>query len=703
MVKKDDTPLISVVIVCYNYANFVTDAIKSVLAQSYKNVEIIVINDGSTDDSDTVIQQLVESNPAITYIEKANEGIALTRNRAVKEASGDYIIQLDADDMIPPEYVELLVKEIDGSDIYYTKAIEPTSQVVRVNGEDFDIERLKLRNFMHASSMYKLMTIRKYSYDGELNRLGLEDWDFHLAMCLDGAKGKLVDTTFLYYRDHSSSRSTEARSNLSNVEAVNYILRKYVNLYPEQMKNVAWLSRNIDKLVYEAVRIKDKNTQLEAEIYDERKEVQKYRSEARRLASLLSELKSSKSYRIGRSALAAPRASKSMLGKVKHSLQIKRREKMLLSHINDVYGLFNTSPSANKVDIVIRSYYHPTSSTFIRLISPLSQTVFKGRLNIKLIDGEKMNVRPDAEVVIVQRTAVPDVDEAKRLVQSISKSGARLFVDTDDAFGDLDPTHPQYDLQKQRSEALDYVIGHAEEVWVSTPKLEQNYVDIAKRTKVVYNTIDRNVWSRYAQKKVDHVEPGSILKMIYMGTATHSGDFAMILPALEALHEKYPGQFQLTVVGVATNLENSYPWIEVRKPTSALYPDFIDWLNQQEQFDVGLSPLENSNFNQSKSDIKCLDYLACGIHPVVSDVEPYANSELDGLITRVSNTKDAWLKELESIIEHKKEYRLHRESHVLKGYEYIEKKRQADQAAKAIKVSLDRKTDAQKNGKKTTK
>lgn len=90
-------PLISVILPFYNSQKHLLAAVKSVLEQSYSPIELIVVNDGSTDDSEALIQSLEDKR--IIYIEKSNSGASASRNEGVKQAKGEYISFIDADDL----------------------------------------------------------------------------------------------------------------------------------------------------------------------------------------------------------------------------------------------------------------------------------------------------------------------------------------------------------------------------------------------------------------------------------------------------------------------------------------------------------------------------------------------------------------------------------------------------------------------------
>jgi len=98
----DVAPLVSVVIPAYNAANTIAEALKSACAQSYRNLEIIVVDDGSTDDTGDIVRQIAAEDSRIRLIQTPNRGVAAARNRGIEEARADYVAMLDADDLWHP-------------------------------------------------------------------------------------------------------------------------------------------------------------------------------------------------------------------------------------------------------------------------------------------------------------------------------------------------------------------------------------------------------------------------------------------------------------------------------------------------------------------------------------------------------------------------------------------------------------------------
>lgn len=100
-------PLVTVICVCYNHARFVTEALDSVISQTYSNIELIVIDDGSTDGSGKVIKKWISNHPEVTMILNGeNVGYCKTFNKAWKISKGEFIIDLAADDVLMPERIE---------------------------------------------------------------------------------------------------------------------------------------------------------------------------------------------------------------------------------------------------------------------------------------------------------------------------------------------------------------------------------------------------------------------------------------------------------------------------------------------------------------------------------------------------------------------------------------------------------------------
>lgn len=105
-------PLVSIIVPIYNTAKHLPACLDSILAQTYQNLEIILINDGSTDHSASIAKSYTEKDPRIKFINQTNQGLSATRNVGIKKSTGDYITFIDSDDAIEPQMIESMINAL---------------------------------------------------------------------------------------------------------------------------------------------------------------------------------------------------------------------------------------------------------------------------------------------------------------------------------------------------------------------------------------------------------------------------------------------------------------------------------------------------------------------------------------------------------------------------------------------------------------
>lgn len=201
-------PLVSIVVTTYNYQDYVCDAIDSALNQSYDNIEVIVIDDGSSDNTKSVLDKY-SSDRRVTLISRENRGIIYTRNEGVRTAKGEFVMQLDADDILEPSYVKECISKAlsEDLDIVYTQT-RAFGRVEYISEHgDYNLEQLKHYGYMHATSLVRKSKMKEEPYDPYLDKLGNEDWDMFLDMCMDGSIAGLVNKPLLNYRKHIDRQS----------------------------------------------------------------------------------------------------------------------------------------------------------------------------------------------------------------------------------------------------------------------------------------------------------------------------------------------------------------------------------------------------------------------------------------------------------------------------------------------------------------
>ena len=197
---------VSIIIPCYNYARFLRQSVRSALAQTAADLEIIIVDDGSTDDTLAVAQALAESQPErVRVIATANTGQpACSRNQGILAARGEYILPLDADDVIAPGYVaaclDLFARRPEIG-LAYCDYQNFGGQTNRFNAKEYNVRLLALSNFIPCCSMFRR---RDWQVLGgyRTNLAGYEDWDFWLGLAELSVVGRRIPEPLFYYRNH---------------------------------------------------------------------------------------------------------------------------------------------------------------------------------------------------------------------------------------------------------------------------------------------------------------------------------------------------------------------------------------------------------------------------------------------------------------------------------------------------------------------
>lgn len=112
----DNNPLITFIVPSYNFEKYIGKCIESILAQTYRNIELIIVNDGSVDNSRLIIDEYAKKDSRITAIHKTNEGVSIARNIGLIKSKGKYVCFVDADDFISPDFAEYMINLAESYD-----------------------------------------------------------------------------------------------------------------------------------------------------------------------------------------------------------------------------------------------------------------------------------------------------------------------------------------------------------------------------------------------------------------------------------------------------------------------------------------------------------------------------------------------------------------------------------------------------------
>lgn len=158
---------LSLIIPVYNVESYIYKCLESAINQTMREIEIIIVNDGSTDSSETIIMEFIQKDDRIVYISQHNQGLSCARNAGIKRAKGEYIAFLDSDDWIEPTFLEDMYNQaiITNSDIVmcnYSRVFEKTGKVSPVH------RNIKDTIFSSEEAVHKIIldiSIQNYAWD----------------------------------------------------------------------------------------------------------------------------------------------------------------------------------------------------------------------------------------------------------------------------------------------------------------------------------------------------------------------------------------------------------------------------------------------------------------------------------------------------------------------------------------------------------
>ena len=223
--RKDAT----IIITCYNYGEFVGEAIDTALNQSLQPKQVIVINDGSTDNSRKVIDGY-KNNPLIKIVHKSNKGTVDTRNQGINLAKTYWTVFLDADDKLGKTFLKdtIRVSKNGRQDIVYTDMRMFGAFDDLFKARPFSAHTLIRANYINNSALVKTSLMKQIGGLKAEMSLGLEDWEMYVSLIEIGAKPKYLPEPLVKYRQHHTTISR--RTGYANLEKK--LVRQMRDLHP---------------------------------------------------------------------------------------------------------------------------------------------------------------------------------------------------------------------------------------------------------------------------------------------------------------------------------------------------------------------------------------------------------------------------------------------------------------------------------------
>ncbi len=232
-------PKVTIIIPCYNRGKYIGETLECVQKVNYPNLECIVVDNNSTDNSVEVIKKFTQSDNRFQLIQNDVNNISIARNKAIAASSGKYILPLDSDDLIHPDYVREAVEILENN---------PEIAVVTCDALLFGAKKGKwkrpeynFKDFLVKVSIHNTSMFRRIDYDKtngyEPDLKFCEDWEFWINLLKRGGEVYKIRKNYLFYRKHNDSTQKKYRHTEEKYLATKFIYEKHKELYASLLEN----------------------------------------------------------------------------------------------------------------------------------------------------------------------------------------------------------------------------------------------------------------------------------------------------------------------------------------------------------------------------------------------------------------------------------------------------------------------------------
>ncbi len=255
---------VSVIMPCFNDGEYIAEAVSSVLNQTYPDVQLVIVDDGSTDEKTVKLIENIDAPDILKLKTGGNSGPSAARDMGIRACSGKYILPLDSDDKIEPDYIKKAVEAIENDEnigLVYCHADLFGEESGKWELPDYSLKQMLLNNVVFVTALFSKEDY--LSCGGFRTNLehGLEDYDFFLSILQSGKDIVQLEGTYFHYRIKPASRTTRFKEDISSVKEAYRIIyeghpalyEKYRALHAEALRD-AWVEQT--QLIQ---TLKDKN------------------------------------------------------------------------------------------------------------------------------------------------------------------------------------------------------------------------------------------------------------------------------------------------------------------------------------------------------------------------------------------------------------------------------------------------------------
>lgn len=312
----------------------------------------------------------------------------------------------------------------------------------------------------------------------------------------------------------------------------------------------------------------------------------------------------------------------------------------------------------NKIKIGVfleDSFDNMNACPFIRLHVPFKKLSKNGKYQF-FVYGRELLPKLDMnnvinckifDVMVIQRNN----SYATELLKKAKKHAIKVVYEVDDDLVDLSPENPSYIYINENKENIVKLVENADKITVTTTELKNRFLDYGyDNVEIIRNYFIDELFPLNPFKNNET----KFLKIGYFGTLTHDSDLELIHNVILRVKDyllKENINVELEVVGGAVN--NAQDWYSVKK--LPFYPmpmsNFMKWLNNNVNWDVGIAPLVYNEFNKCKSELKYIEFSSLGVPVVASRIEGYEEAIDDGVDGYLATSENEWVSKLVTLLE----------------------------------------------------
>lgn len=298
------------------------------------------------------------------------------------------------------------------------------------------------------------------------------------------------------------------------------------------------------------------------------------------------------------------------------------------------YMDLDESLDSQKVGLFVVKYQAPTYIRLLSIFNSIDTNFYPCTIDVSQND-EIQKVRNDLlnddfplDIVIIQRDAFVSNAFVSLLLKKCKLLGIKVIYEIDDDLMNIDSSHKDYSYYKSKREGIYFLIKNADIVTVSTNALKNKINSLNDNIIVIPNVL-ADVWN-ISFDSINHSE--NIIKIGYMGSHTHKGDLLLLENVINSIKEYYFSRNKQIIFELIGGTNDELYWAnQIKIPSeNTNYPNFVKFIKQVVDWDIVLAPLEDTNINLSKSELKYLEYTGLRVPGIYSKIGPYEEHIIHG-------------------------------------------------------------------------